>query len=85
MTNLRTHRKPYDELAHALQYQHAEELLDAIQLISDKLQIPSRLADVGVKECQIEQLVELSFGNSMSGNPRPIGPDELRDILHASL
>ena len=85
MTNLRTHRKPYDELAHALQFQHAEELLEAIQSISDKLQIPSRLADVGVKESQIEQLVELSFGNSMSGNPRPIGPDELRDILQASL
>ena len=85
MTNLRTHRKPYDELAHALEIPNAEGLLDAIQSISDKLKIPSRLADVGVKESQIDQLVELSFGNSMSGNPTPIAPDDLRDILHASL
>jgi len=83
--NLRTARKPYDELAEALEFEQAEVLLDAIQSLSEKLQIPSRLGDVGVKESQIEQLVELSFGNSMSGNPVPIRPDELRVILHASL
>ena len=83
--NLRTDRKPYDELAEALEFEKAEVLLDAIQSLSDKLQIPSRLGDVGVKESQIDKLVELSFGNSMSGNPVPIRPDELRVILRDSL
>jgi alcohol dehydrogenase class IV len=57
----------------------------AARELADRIGIPRRLGDVGVRREQIPELVRGSRGNSMSGNPRPIGDDELAAILEALL
>ncbi len=58
------------------------ELIDAI---SKRIQIPSKLSAVGVNEELIPQLVLASRGNSMSGNPKELGNSELDAILRSML
>ncbi|MAX37178.1 MAG: alcohol dehydrogenase [Gimesia sp.] len=65
--------------------QAAELLIEEIQQLNDRLQIPRRLADVGVNPSQIPALVTSSRGNSMSGNPREITDEELTQILESLL
>ncbi|WP_339676870.1 iron-containing alcohol dehydrogenase, partial [uncultured Gimesia sp.] len=62
-----------------------ELLIEEIQQLNDRLQIPRRLADVGVNPSQIPALVTSSRGNSMSGNPREITDEELTQILESLL
>jgi len=85
MANLPTHRERYDELAASLEYDGANALLEEIRSLNNQLNIPSRLREVDVTHSQIEHLVELSFGNSMSGNPVTFSADELKAILLAAL
>lgn len=63
----------------------AEALSQAIDEISETLGIPRRLSKLGVRADQLPAIVEGSRGNSLSGNPRPISPQELRDLLEAML
>lgn len=65
--------------------QAAELLIEEIQQLNDRLQIPRRLSDVGVNQSQIPALVASSRGNSMSGNPREITDEELTQILESLL
>ncbi|WP_417374677.1 iron-containing alcohol dehydrogenase [Gimesia maris] len=65
--------------------QAAESLIDEIQKLNDRIQIPRRLSDVGVSPLQIPALVQSSRGNSMSGNPREIPDEELTQILESLL
>ncbi|NJK46704.1 MAG: iron-containing alcohol dehydrogenase, partial [Pleurocapsa sp. SU_196_0] len=51
-------------------------LLD-IEELNRRLQIPSRLSELGVKRSHIRELVPASRGNSMSGNPRDVSDDDL--------
>lgn len=57
--------------------------LDAIEQLCADVGIPRRLRDVGVRREQIDELVPASRGNSLSGNPRDVSPEELSDLLHA--
>ena len=59
----------------------AEAFIYRIQSLCHEIRIPSRLRDIGVAAEQILELVAGSKGNSMSGNPRDVGDDELREIL----
>jgi alcohol dehydrogenase class IV len=43
--------------------------------------IPARLREIGVAIDQLPALVHGSRGNSMSGNPRDVGDDELLELL----
>lgn len=64
-----------DAAAQAL-IEHVEELCRAVG-------IPQRLRDIGVARAQLPALVPSSHGNSLSGNPRDVGDDELRDLLES--
>ncbi len=57
----------------------------AARALADRIGIPRRLNDLGIRRSQIPDLVQGSRGNSMSANPRPIGDDELAAILEAML
>jgi alcohol dehydrogenase class IV len=58
-------------------------LVVAADLLCRDVGIPSRLRDIGVRHDQIADLVVSSHGNSLSGNPRDLSDDELRDLLEA--
>lgn len=58
-------------------------LIDAVECLCREVGIPSRFRDIGVKQQQIPDLVISSHGNSLSGNPRDLTDEELRDILEA--
>lgn len=83
--NIAIDRRPYDDLAHSLNLENAEALLSKVQSLNQEFGIPSRLRDVGVTKPQLSELVAMSFGNSMSGNPVQFEHHELEAILSASL
>jgi len=56
-------------------------VLAEIRSLIDELGIPSRLGELGVTNDDIPELVRLSQGSSMSGNPKSLTEDELRALL----
>lgn len=56
-----------------------------IEGLTRRVGIPSRLSALGVRKEQIPTLVKGSHGNSMDGNPRDVGDDELRKLLEEML
>lgn len=61
----------------------ADFTIDSITQLGFDLGVPQRLRDLGVRPDQIAELVPASRGNSMSGNPRPLSDEELKEILEA--
>ncbi|MGQ0633751.1 MAG: iron-containing alcohol dehydrogenase [Planctomycetaceae bacterium] len=60
----------------------AQEKIDSLL---ERLHIPRRLSEIGVRREQIPDIVRDSRGNSMSGNPRELSDDELTRILEDML
>jgi alcohol dehydrogenase class IV len=60
-------------------------LIDRIEQICRRINLPTRLAEIGVSRRQIPDLVRDSRGNSMDGNPRSLSDQELTQILEAHL
>jgi alcohol dehydrogenase class IV len=58
-----------------------EVLIREIEKICDRVGVPRRLSQVGVRREQIPALVKSSRGSSMSGNPRELSDEELTAIL----
>jgi alcohol dehydrogenase class IV len=50
-----------------------------------KLGVPARLADLGVRADQLDELTRGSRGSSMSGNPQQFSDEELRALLEEML
>ncbi|HYW80909.1 MAG TPA: iron-containing alcohol dehydrogenase [Thermoguttaceae bacterium] len=81
------------QLAHALfgsrhttePEQAVEMLIAKIEEICDRVGVPRRLSQVGVRAEQIPALVKSSRGSSMSGNPVELSDDELTTILEELL
>jgi alcohol dehydrogenase class IV len=63
----------------------AAELVQTIDDLCAQLNVPRRLGDLGVRREQLPALVAGSHGNSLSGNPRPIGDVELHALLEVML
>jgi alcohol dehydrogenase class IV len=63
----------------------AQALIDRVNVLCRTLNVPSRLADLGVQREQLPALVAGSHGNSLNGNPRPIADEELHSLLEAML
>jgi alcohol dehydrogenase class IV len=55
--------------------------IESVEAICREIGIPARLRDIGVNREQILDLVVSSHGNSLSGNPRDLSDDELREML----
>lgn len=62
-----------------------KELVSEIRSLQEELDIPSRLSDLGVTKEDIPELVRLSQGSSLSGNPKPISEAELARLLESML
>jgi alcohol dehydrogenase class IV len=58
-----------------------EYLIDQIEGLCDRVKVPRRLREVGVRREQIPALVKSSRGSSMSGNPRELADEELQRLL----
>jgi alcohol dehydrogenase class IV len=58
-----------------------ETLIREIEKICNRLGLPRRLEQLGVRREQIPALVKSSRGSSMSGNPRDLSDEELTTIL----
>lgn len=65
--------------------QLAEEFIVRIERLCRTVGIPQTLSELGVRPDQIPHLVHSSRGNSMSGNPREVNDDELRQVLEGML
>jgi alcohol dehydrogenase class IV len=63
----------------------AREAPRAARALADRIGIPRRLRDMGVRPDQVPAIVQGSRGSSMSGNPRPIDDRELQAILEEML
>lgn len=63
----------------------AELFLDETEKLCDRVGVPRRLSQVGVRAEQIPAIVKSSRGASMSGNPRELSDDELTEILEGLL
>jgi alcohol dehydrogenase len=59
----------------------ADAFIEHIREIGRRLQIPSRLSELGVTREQLPDIVGSSRGNSMNGNPRDVTDGELSRIL----
>lgn len=60
-------------------------LVDYVNGLCKRLAVPTRLSALGVAKDQLPALVSGSHGNSLNGNPRPIGDEELTQILENML
>lgn len=63
----------------------ADQFIARIDEITHRIGIPSRLSQLGVLPEQIQALVKASRGNSMDGNPRQVGDEELGRLLQQLL
>ncbi len=63
----------------------AAALVDYVNGLCRRLEVPTRLSALGVVKDQLPALVSGSHGNSLNGNPRPIGDEELAQILENML
>lgn len=87
-TNLSVRQKEYAEITRFIapalslsEVEAAHYLIDQIQALNDRIEIPRHLSSLGVTRAQIPDLVASSRGNSMSGNPRELSDAELTRIL----
>ncbi|NQU20262.1 MAG: iron-containing alcohol dehydrogenase [Candidatus Nealsonbacteria bacterium] len=60
-------------------------LIERIEALCDRVGVPRRLSQVGVKPEQIPAIVKDSRGSSMSGNPVELSDDELTRLLEELL
>jgi alcohol dehydrogenase class IV len=63
----------------------ADAAVQAVEDLCRAVGIPRRLAEIGVRREQLPDIVHGSRGNSMSGNPREVGDEELHSLLETML
>jgi alcohol dehydrogenase class IV len=73
---------PFDPQAEKAWTEHA---VREIKILLGDLDIPTRLSALGVTKADIPELVRLSQGSSLSGNPKPITEAELAALLESML
>lgn len=61
----------------------AAAAVHGIEALNRQLGIPGSLGELKVRRDQIEELIPAARGNSLSGNPREVGPEDLRRLLTA--
>jgi alcohol dehydrogenase class IV len=70
-----------DPQAVADEKEAADRFIAHIDELTHRIGIPARLSQIGVQRDQIPALVKGSRGNSMDGNPRDLGDEELGRLL----
>jgi alcohol dehydrogenase class IV len=74
-------RALFDCGPNAPQNEAVEALIGGIENLCNRIGIPRRLSELGVRRGQIPDLVKDSRGSSMSGNPRELSDEELTAVL----
>ncbi len=63
-----------------------QAVLDWVQALKKEIGIPNTLADLGVKESDLDMLVPMAVDDpSTGGNPRPAGHAEMRQMFEKAL
>ena len=58
-----------------------EKLIYEVNVLTNSLQIPRRLSEIGVRRDQLEAIAADSKGNSMNGNPKMLKESDVLQIL----
>jgi len=78
-----------DEMLGCLQGDDADALanfaIESIDALCRRINIPTKLTEIGVQPNQIAGIVKSARGNSMSANPRHVDDDELTSLLEGLL
>lgn len=74
------------EIANAMGLGHADQVIPALAALFHRIGIPRTLQDLGVTEDRLDWVAAqaLGIGRLMQNNPRPIAPDDMRQILEAA-
>ena len=63
-----------------------QAVLEWVQALKKEIGIPDTLADLGVKESDLDMLVPMAVDDpSTGGNPRPAGPAEMRQMFEKAI
>lgn len=80
--NLEAQRAKYEQIARALGASSAEEGIARVRALMTEVGVPVRLRDVGVRESDIEKIVELALADgSVLFNPCQPSAEELRELV----
>ncbi|MEX2188345.1 MAG: iron-containing alcohol dehydrogenase [Pirellulales bacterium] len=63
----------------------ADAFVERVEQLCETVGVPKTLSALGVRREQLDDVVRSSRGNSMSGNPRDVSDDALRELLEAML
>ncbi len=84
--NLESQREKYEQIAEALGVRGADSVPDRLRELMSAVGVPWRLRDVGVKESDLDKLVELALADgSVLFNPRQPRAEELRELVQKIL
>jgi len=72
-------------LAQAAGFADMAAMADGIAALKAQSGLPTRLSEAGVTERDLDQLVADSFHPLINNNPRPVSPEELRDLYRSIL
>jgi len=72
-------------LAQAAGFADMIAMADGIAALKAHSGLPTRLSEAGVAESDLDQLVTDSFHPLMNNNPRPVSPEELRELYRSIL
>lgn len=76
--------RKYADIAHALGAEH-DDGVKAVEALTEDLELPS-LADVGVEEEDLDELVRLAAENvALSTNPRPVTEEDFRELFREAM
>ena len=63
----------------------AEKAIESISELIQRMNLPTRLRDVGVQEADLPRLAELALeSNAVRNNPKPITGSQIHDLLQAA-
>ncbi len=79
------YKKLEEIMKHAKPNYKGKNLNEMIFDLLDKLKIPKRLSELGIRESDFDAIVKDTKGGSLDANPRPTTPELLKQILKSAL
>ena len=76
----------FEEMARVMKLESGIQVVDALFALNEKLNIPTRLRDAGVKAEHLEPLGNLAIADfAHPNNPKPVSREDFRTIVPGSL
>ena len=79
--NLGYEEGKYEQLARHCGFKKPGDLISKIVELNSAMGIPKRLAEIGVREDDVESMIELGMSGSTKVNPRPVDETAIRNFL----